>query len=89
MSLEEKVVRIAKGNIGVLTVLIEIAKKDPIFLNPLEIAMSLTNSESYGIWLVCKDICKNDIEETMRTLRSWFDNSTIPLEKWLEQKGIR
>jgi len=86
---QQLILTVAQGNVGVVNALIKIIEKDPIFINPLAIAMALTNSKSFGIWLVYKDMCKYDVEKTMETLRSWFDNSTIPLEKWLEARGIQ
>lgn len=83
------IVAISKGNVGVVNVLCQIVRKDPMFLNPLGIAMELTESPSFGIWLVYKDICKFDVEKTMQTLREWFENSIVPLDKWCESKGVR
>jgi hypothetical protein len=85
----ESLVVLAQGNIGALQCLMEILKSDPIFLNPLSIALILTKSKSYALWLVYRDICKRDVESTKNILRDWFDNSTEPLEKWLEVKGER
>jgi hypothetical protein len=87
--IEKHIMDISKGNIGVLQVLIEIAKDDVIFLNKLWLAIFLTDSEGYGIWLVYKDMCKHDIEKTKVALEEWFDNSSQPLESYLEQRGIR
>ena len=80
---------IAQGNVGVVQVLIKIIEKDPIFINPLGIAILLTKSKSYAIWLVYKNMCNYDIDKTMKVLREWFDNSTKPLEEWCENLGVR
>lgn len=80
---------IAQGNVGVVQVLIKIIEKDPIFINPLGIAILLTKSKSYAIWLVYKNMCNHDIDKTMKVLREWFDNSTKPLEEWCENLGVR
>jgi len=87
--LQSIILTIAQGNVGVVNVLAQIFEKDPIFLNPLGIAIVLTKSKSYGIWLVYKDMCKNDIDKTMKVLREWFENSTKPLEEWCENLGVR
>ena len=86
MNLKELIVRISQGNPGAATVLLEIAKTDPIFLNPLGIAMELTRSKGYGLWMVYKDLCKHDTEATKAVLREWFGSSCLPLEQWLEEK---
>jgi hypothetical protein len=87
--LQKLVVNIAQGNIGVLKVLVEIGRTDPVFLNPLGISIILTKSKSYGIWQVYKDICDFDIEKTKKILRDWFENSVESLEEWLENTNKR
>lgn len=79
---------LAQGNIGALTCLMEIFKSDPVFINPLGIAISLTNTESSSLWIVYKDICKFDIEKTKKLLSEWFDNSTLPLQEWLDKMAL-
>ena len=80
----EKIVLISKGNPGVATALIKIAESDAVFLNPLGIAMELTNSKSYAIWTVYKEISNYDISKTKLILEQWFDNSIEPLELWIK-----
>lgn len=80
----ELIIIIGKGNIGCINVLVEIAKSDSVFLNPLAIAMELTNSKSCAIWEIYKDICHCDIQKTKKVLKNWFNYSTDPLEVWLK-----
>lgn len=86
MSIKELIVSLSQGNPGAAAVLLEIALTDPMFLNPLGIAMELTGSKGYALWMVYKDRCKYDIEATKVVLREWFDSSCLPLEQWLEEK---
>ena len=86
MNIKETITRLSQGNPGAATVLLEIASTDPMFLNPLGVAMELTGSKGYALWMVYKDRCKHDIEATKAVLREWFDSSCLPLEQWLEGK---
>lgn len=56
MNTKEIITSISQGNIGVITFLCEIAKEDPSFLNRLYFAIESTNSKSYAIWIVYKDL---------------------------------
>lgn len=82
-----EVVRLCQGNPGAIRVLMSISSIEPMFMNPLTIALDLTGSKSYGLWVVYKDMCGFDIQKTMDTLKRWFDGSVKPLELWCEEQG--
>jgi hypothetical protein len=81
-----RISQIAQGNPGALRVLLKFAKEDPMFLNPLGVAMILTNSESWGLWYIYKDIAGYDLEKTKKVLRSWFDGSADSLQAYIKQE---
>jgi hypothetical protein len=85
----QTLLQVAQGNPGAFNVLGKIMETDAKFLNPLCIALLLTQSKSYGLWVVFKDMCKFDIQKTMATLKDWYDHSTEPLELWCEAKGFK
>lgn len=83
----ERLIPFAKGDIDIVTVLFEIHKSEPMFLNPLGIALILTDSNFKTLLIVYNDICKGNIFETKRILSNWFDNSIQPLAVWIKDNN--
>ena len=75
-----------KGNPGALQVVMKIAETDPMFLNPLGIAIFMTRTNASAIWIVYKNICDQNIDKTKTILSDWFENSILNLEEWCKSK---
>lgn len=80
----ESIASLSQGNPGSLTVLMKIIETDPMFLNPLGIALILTKTNSCALWQVYKDKCDYDVYRTKTYLKTWFDHSTTSLNDYLE-----
>ena len=71
----DKIAAISNGNPGVMSMLIEIHKVKPNLLNPLNVMMDLTRSDSSLLWIVYKDICNHDADKTITYLKEWCNTT--------------
>lgn len=76
-----KIIKIAGGNPGALSVAQQIAEKDTISFEKLYMMTLLKNPKSYMLWVVYKDICKEDINKTIQYLNGWHSNATATLKE--------
>lgn len=88
-SLINLLAEISQGNPGALSVIVQLLKFEEFEIAPFCIAMKLTNSKSYALWLVYKDMSKGDINKTHAELKKWWETSAKPLEVWCAEKGFR
>ena len=83
--LKAMIISVCQGNPGAANTLGELFQlKGDRLITPLCIAMLMTKSKSYALWMVRKDLSDHDIEKTADFLKTWYDSSTIPLEKYIE-----
>jgi len=76
-SIQIAIAKMVDGNIGATTALIEIAKSTPIIdpqsaLGPFSVLLALDRMGLYGsdIWIVYKDICKQDTLKVQTLFRA-------------------
>lgn len=86
MKLKDAMVNSAAGNPGAVRVLIELHNHyGEQITTPLCIAIPMTKSESWALWVVYKDICKYDLKNTRDYLKLWYSESVEPLHKFIEK----
>ena len=85
--MKDIIIKACQGNPGALKVLLALNVDHQSVLVNLTNAMDLTKSESWGIWVVFKDVCSGDLDKTVDYLKRWYRTSVLPLQDYLKEKG--